>query len=1358
MVLHPVRLLLIQVCILCCLPLALPAQLSGQYSPVVSQDGSLQNDAYGNVVNFSGASSLFSSSTVNQVSALQSIGFDFYFMGRQYSHFVAGTNGCIALGHANSAGTILTGSQANDLTRNVVYPSGANSSPVIAPFWDRMYMPNALPNVQTVLTGTDNLRCRVIEWNTVINTNGLQPASARFQCRLYEGTGVIEFVYGAMTIVANASTVTASVGFTAGATDQQFLALQDLSSFTFTSTAAEEPATQSLVNTAAAGIINGLHSPTEGSRRRIRFTTPSIYTGAPPPAGNLEISDAGATAMQLSWNDPVTTEVAWNVLVSDDGFTYLPFAVLPANSTRFMATGLTLGNTYYWKVVPCTEGSAGNAVQNSAATACSLQGVYRVGADGAVPTLTAALRKLQTHGVTGPVRFELGSNYDPAAEIYPIRVPKRRLIPCAGNNFTLLITGAADLQAVNLSTSNDSALILLDSCDYVTIDGRPGATGNTNAITLTNLRAAPALVLFNSSGNALRYLNLEGGKLNSTGTNALLWLYGTQGAGTDHNTIEQCWLSATAATAGGRNVLMLSSTTGTIVNNANQISGNRFANAERYSIWLQNRHEETLISGNHFYQTKPAYPIDDNARMILADYFVTGTPGTVPTIIEQNFFGGTQPGALGNSMPVPYRASFACIDARGALIIRGNRFRRMNCYNEAAVFGAFVYAVWSANIEGSGDVLIDSNLIGGDQDADSIAVEQRFPGYTTNAGGVVASLGQGTLFISRNECRQLIARAVPDGQVNISVISSSNYCRVTRNQVNGPVINHSGGETMGIWVTAGGTSVVTENNIRNMTATSPGQNGTMFGIRIAGTIDSINNNTVSNLYHNQYDAEEPGSMLYGMYINAGSGGGANQVKSNRVYNLLSGKLRGAGITGIYCNSDNDVLANWVHCLVARATETAISVVGIEGQCRTRNNMVSLGYDSSGASVTDGLIYFAGISGSSDAVHNSVFIGGAGVQDGFLGSAAYLNLNTGGNIAFYNNNIFVNTRSNALASSQARHMAINVNQALVSNNNLFWHSGTGNIFGTYNSTRYPTFAQWKAASGQDDASLLADPRFVQPVAPAGQADLHLLAGTPADAAGNNLYSADIDFDNQLRNQYTPVDIGADAGIFNCAPADAGPDISVLNNTTLRLGALQTGTNHTYSWESIPAGFSSTEPNPVIVADSTRIYVLTVNNGGCISRDTLQLTVLQLPPAPACPNSAYVIDARILASGGYQWQVNTGQGFVTIPEGAPYSGTQSSTLQINPVSSAWYGYRYRCTAEGMTGVELELKVKNEWTGAVNNLWGNSGNWSCGSLPDGNTDVVIFSGNVIVEVNGICRTLTVMPGASVTVAPGVTLTVTR
>jgi hypothetical protein len=71
-----------------------------------------------------------------------------------------------------------------------------------------------------------------------------------------------------MTIVPGSSTISASIGFTAGNTDNKFKAVKELSGFTTTSIAAEEYLTRELVNSATPGPIAGLHSTSNGSRRR----------------------------------------------------------------------------------------------------------------------------------------------------------------------------------------------------------------------------------------------------------------------------------------------------------------------------------------------------------------------------------------------------------------------------------------------------------------------------------------------------------------------------------------------------------------------------------------------------------------------------------------------------------------------------------------------------------------------------------------------------------------------------------------------------------------------------------------------------------------------------------------------------------------------------------------------------------------------------------------------------------------------------------------------------------------------------------------------------------------------------------
>jgi photosystem II stability/assembly factor-like uncharacterized protein len=130
--------------------------------------------------------------------------------------------------------------------------------------------------------------------------------------------------------------------------------------------------------------------------------------------------------------------------------------------------------------------------------------------------------------------------------------------------------------------------------------------------------------------------------------------------------------------------------------------------------------------------------------------------------------------------------------------------------------------------------------------------------------------------------------------------------------------------------------------------------------------------------------------------------------------------------------------------------------------------------------------------------------------------------------------------------------------------------------------------------------------------------------------------------------------------------------------------------------------------------------------------------------------------------YQWQVDTGNGFENITDDMVFSGTANDTLWLTAMPSNLYGYKFRCIAsfEGVDSVSKieELKFVNHWTGAVSSAWEDSGNWSCGSLPGENTDVVIISGEIIINTDENIRSLSVSPGVNITLAEGSALTILK
>jgi hypothetical protein len=183
---------------------------------------------------------------------------------------------------------------------------------------------------------------------------------------------------------------------------------------------------------------------------------------------------------------------------------------------------------------------------------------------------------------------------------------------------------------------------------------------------------------------------------------------------------------------------------------------------------------------------------------------------------------------------------------------------------------------------------------------------------------------------------------------------------------------------------------------------------------------------------------------------------------------------------------------------------------------------------------------------------------------------------------------------------------------------------------------------------------------------------------------------------------------------------------------------------------------TEPSHGTVADINADGKpdIVTQYGGPITAGVLRNKIAEFTRVELCPGGTTSVSAS--GSGSFQWQADDGSGFTNASNNTNLSGVNTPILQLNNIPSSWYGYRFRCLVNGTPQLGFQLLFKNTWTGAVNNLWSNSANWSCGIVPDENTDVIINSGNIIVDINATIRTLRVEAGGNVTVSTGYTLTV--
>jgi len=301
----------------------------------------------------------------------------------------------------------------------------------------------------------------------------------------------------------------------------------------------------------------------------------------------------------------------------------------------------------------------------------------------------------------------------------------------------------------------------------------------------------------------------------------------------------------------------------------------------------------------------------------------------------------------------------------------------------------------------------------------------------------------------------------------------------------------------------------------------------MYGIQTALPAVSMSGNVVRNLTGNStFPATVVGS---GLVVNVSTAvTNTSTISHNVIYSLTNAS--GTAQTSIYGVDltlpvqANVIERNFVHSLLNTSTDNTSQIWGIvmrgQGRAAFQNNMIRLGIDVAGNSITSGLsiIGIRDIAlATADYNFNSVYIGGSGVTSS--SSTFAFNSNVVTNVRSFRDNIFWNARSNA--SGAGKNYAIAVagtapNPAgLTSNFNDLFASGTGSFVGLFNAIDQTTLADWQTATGQDANSISANPNFIAPAAPAASINLHLQTVSPAKLAGTPIASVTNDFDDDPR---------------------------------------------------------------------------------------------------------------------------------------------------------------------------------------------------------------------------------------------------
>jgi hypothetical protein len=1132
-------LLFIIVCLLFLINGSAHGQSPVNYNYLTNSTASLISDKDGNSIDMSvGTTLIYGSMIENYAAALQNIGFSFYFMGVPYTQFSTNPSGQVALG------ALITGS-----TQTI-----PDSKPVIV-LNNQGAKTSATGKVHFKMQGISPNRVLIIEWmETLIPASGTANANtSTYQLRLYEYRGIIELVYGQMYNTEIFS-IPNSIWFNKGYTLISGQVTSITSHLSYVSNLNNISAS---LFTANSPMMN-LNSSVDGSRRLFRFSP--IFPTVP---SNVNFTNVSATALTVNWNDNASTELDYEVLRSTDGINYTHIAYTGINSTSFSETGLSPNHQYYYRIAASYEGGTDCYAGNSVTTnPCSLNGVKMIPGD--YPTIKAAVDDLILNGVSGPVFLELQSNYIAVSEPFPIVLPE---VECVSSINSITIRPAA---GASIAIAAGYAKFEINGGHFWIIDGRAGGTGPSQ-LSISNssgFSTNTAISIVNgSSYNIIKYVSLI-----NTGTNEGAISFGSDSIGNSFNKIENCSIDGNAGTSVSpfdhvSRYGVYSAGNALFQNRANEITNcnifDWFSQSDNSGIFLDAGNSEWSLSNNSFYQT--TYRLTHNVSKFSAINIscVTGKNFTV----SENHIGGNAPLCGGNTYALRGSMIFSGImlktDTIGVSSIQGNTISNLNFEIEG--FDPF-YGIEC--ISGNANIgTVSGNVIGNDTGQSSIEVST--PIGTSR--GISFNGNVSNSIISNNVIgsMRIFCTTDPNSSHNFIGIDNSSQTTTIENNLIGSLTDSGSIKLTTIWTSAtqnatainsftklnSSPSLISHNTIANInhTQTSVGQS-VIEGINCGGTA-KIKDNIIRNIYTPAFSSVSAEPTIIGInFIHNNSQ--ASEISGNSIYHLSNTGM--GDVTGIRTQllissplAFDSISGNDIHSLAVSDIDHEVKGIHLtQSETIVINNFIRLGTNSSGVSLNNSAAQY-GIydEGSENRIqHNSVYLNGD-----------YLPINSKSSYAFYGmystgiiqNNIFINNRSNF--TTGGNHFAVlfgTINTNSVVSNNLYYAGGNGGALGSYGSDTAQTLATWQGIFNIDHSSKYVNLCFMN-IAP-GFPDLHLIncpGGNAAEGAGILIPYVRIDFDNEIRSTLTPVDIGADAGLYTPVPVFVQENILSGNEISL-----------------------------------------------------------------------------------------------------------------------------------------------------------------------------------------------------------------
>ncbi|MCD6069421.1 MAG: hypothetical protein K0S33_4247, partial [Bacteroidetes bacterium] len=801
---------------------------------------------------------------------------------------------------------------------------------------------------------------------------------------------------------------------------------------------------------------------------------------------------------------------------------------------------------------------------------------------------------------------------------------------------TLTVKPAGGVAATISGSAAGTQLIRLNGADNVTIDGlNTSGSSLTISNTYTGINPGTSTIYFvdGATNNVVTNCTIQGsygGQLATDG--ATIW-FGTDpvtGNGNDNNTISNNNIGPFGTTLPGKAIYSGSSSSS--INNGNIVSGNNIfdyfiGNGSSAGIYLTNNNSQWTIQNNRFYQTAVRTQTTGGIHTAI---HVASTNGQ-GFVINGNTIGYSSAAGTGTYTLVGvsgtrffpiYGVPFGSV---GTTYIRNNTITAISF--TGSMQGSFMTAPFVA-IYATGLVEVSNNTIGS----------------STVPGSIVFSSSN----IGASEVYGLWIFSGPSPIVN-------------NNSIGGLDISNSSTGHVSVYLlrpnaTAGTTNTIQDNIIgfpgAPITCNANTNNSKLIGIYAIAGNPIITGNTVAHLSNN--------SALLSSGLNVSLIGIGNDntpatvpaiVSGNHVHSLSNTNtvapvtVSGIVFSGNTSVTGNNINKNSIHSLSVAGNGIVNGLLVYSGQTIS-NNMISLGLDASGASLTAGCsIYGLRDQGGLNQINfNSVYIGGTGVT-GTNNSYAFQNTTVAGS-RDCRNNIFYNARSNGAGTG--KHYAVSITgtapnpAGVTSDFNDLFVSGSGGTLGLFNSIDQPTLAAWQSATGLDLSSVTANPQFVNPAGTSTTTDLHIITPSPlsVDMTGTPVAGITDDYDGQIRANFSPTDIGADAGYFTFPVLGTYPNATVVagKNITITpsVAPINTTSAVAYSSSSLK-GVLTVNPTTGVLSlvhiMHAGTYIVTVqatNTYGNSSTTTFTLTVTN----PNCSQGVIAGTTNISTATGPQ----------------------------------------------------------------------------------------------------------------------------